>query len=638
MSGFYLTTFFVGVLAALAGFLLRGFLERKRKGANHAEIQDHSVANERFKLLAKATNESVWDWNLKTDLLWWNENYFSEFGYPNTQELYPIASWSDAIHPDDRSRVIKKIYHAIETRQHYWSDEYRFLKSDGTVVFIFDRAYMVYDEAGVPERLVGTMLNVTERKTAEMAVSREKDLSDLIINSLPGAFYCYDRAGAFFRWNKNFEIAAGCSAEEISKMHPLQFLGDEYLSRAKIESVFQNGTDELETDFVRKDGHRTPYYFNGSRIVIDDIEYLMGLGIDISRRKLAEEKILAVYREKEMTLNRIDDAVVAVDTEWRYTFLNDASLAQHPNGREGTLGKHMLEIHPDMEFTVFWTTYQEAMRTMTVQEVENYYAPLDVWFSVKVYPSQDGLTIFYNNITERKKTEQEMLTLIDSLQAKNSDLQQFSYIVSHNLRSPIAKIIGLADLTSDDKEENRMILGVIEKEAKHLDEVVTDISTIVYAHKSNADQKKLVSLEAQLNGVRQALSTEIFESKAAIVADFSRIEELVTIKSFLYSILYNLISNSIKYRRPDVPLQIKVQSEIDDKFVCISVQDNGRGIDLKLNEDKMFRLYRRFHDATIPGRGVGLNLIKTHAESLGGHVEVESEVDKGSTFRIYILK
>ncbi len=474
-----------------------------------------------------------------------------------------------------------------------------------------------------------------ERRKEALA---QKYVSDSIINSLPGVFYLYDRNGKFIRWNKNFETVTGYSGKEIATMHPLQFLGDVQLSRSKIESVFQKGIDELETDFLTKDGRKIPYYFNGSLILLDGVEFLIGMGIDLSARKQAEQQVLSVYKEKETTLNRISDAVISLDTNWCYTFMNDAALSTHPEGREGTLGRHLLEVHPQLEATVFWTNYQEAARTMTVREFESFYAPMNIWFSVKVYPSGDGLTIFYNNITARKRTEQEMLLLIDSLQAKNKDLQQFSYIVSHNLRSPIAKIAGLINIIGDDAEENKMLVDLIKKEVSHLDEVVKDISAIVYARKSQADQKETISIEDQLSGVRQALSVEILESNTIIKTDFSKAQEVVTIKSFLYSILYNLLSNAIKYRRPDVPLEVRIESFDFPDSVCISVSDNGRGIDLKVHEGNLFRLYKRFHDKEIPGRGVGLNLVKTHVESLGGRIEVESEVGKGSVFKVYLSK
>jgi PAS domain S-box-containing protein len=121
-----------------------------------------------------------------------------------------------------------------------------------------------------------------------------------------------------------------------------------------------------------------------------------------------QSKIVNKEKELETVLNRIDDAVVSIDNEWRYTFLNDAALMTHPQGKEKILGKFLLEVHPELKGTIFWHKYQEAMRTKNVVEVESYYPPMSRWFSVKVYPSIDGLTIFYRDVTETKKSEQEL--------------------------------------------------------------------------------------------------------------------------------------------------------------------------------------------------------------------------------------
>lgn len=120
-----------------------------------------------------------------------------------------------------------------------------------------------------------------------------------------------------------------------------------------------------------------------------------------SKRKRKEEEL-------EIVLNRISDGVVSVDNNWRYTFLNDAALTTHPFSREETLGKIIWEVHPQMKGTVFWDKYHEAMLTRKVTEIESHYSPMNIWFSVKVYPSEDGLTIFYKDITEGKKAEQEL--------------------------------------------------------------------------------------------------------------------------------------------------------------------------------------------------------------------------------------
>ncbi len=120
-------------------------------------------------------------------------------------------------------------------------------------------------------------------------------------------------------------------------------------------------------------------------------------------------QLLEVEGNFKTTLERISDAVVALDSEWRYTFLNQASLATHPLGRKETLGKVIWEVHPEMKGTVFWDRYHEAMETKKSLAFEEYFPPMEKYFSVKLYPSEAGLTIFYMDITERKLAEIKFL-------------------------------------------------------------------------------------------------------------------------------------------------------------------------------------------------------------------------------------
>lgn len=126
----------------------------------------------------------------------------------------------------------------------------------------------------------------------------------------------------------------------------------------------------------------------------------------LNKKSSTQKRAVNRYMETEIALNRISDGVVSVDRNWHYTFLNDAALATHPGGKDETVGKVIWDVHPEMGGTIFWDKYHEAMETGKVTEVEDYYAPMDIWFSVKVYPSADGLTIFYKNITEKKRLEE----------------------------------------------------------------------------------------------------------------------------------------------------------------------------------------------------------------------------------------
>jgi diguanylate cyclase (GGDEF)-like protein/PAS domain S-box-containing protein len=125
------------------------------------------LSQERFELVTRATSDAIWDWNLSTDELWWNEGFQKLFGYSGDEIGTDIGSWTDRVHPDDAERVLHDIHRHIESGKHHWSDEYRFKRSDGSYAFVIDRGYVVYDSEDKPIRMLGSMMDVTERKSLE---------------------------------------------------------------------------------------------------------------------------------------------------------------------------------------------------------------------------------------------------------------------------------------------------------------------------------------------------------------------------------------------------------------------------------------------------------------------------------------
>lgn len=143
--------------------------------------------------------------------------------------------------------------------------------------------------------------------------------------------------------------------------------------------------------------------------------------------------------EKEMAtvLNRMSDSVISLNKDWRYTFLNDAALTTHPLGRQATLGKLMWEVHPEIMESAFWEGYQQAMTTQTVVEVESLFGPLDTWFSARIYPSHNGITIFYKDITQTKQAEQQLAKTIRELTDYKVALDESSIVAITNQKGTI---------------------------------------------------------------------------------------------------------------------------------------------------------------------------------------------------------
>ena len=150
--------------------------------------------------------------------------------------------------------------------------------------------------------------DIAAQKQAERTLQRERDFYNTVLNSLPGVFFCYDEHLKFLRWNTNFEQVTGYSAEEIAGLKPQDFVpgSDKDRLAERITEAFDKGVTELEADLVAKDGTRTPYYFSGRTSSIDGTRCLVGVGIDISAKRLAQEQI----REQLNELRRWNKAML----------------------------------------------------------------------------------------------------------------------------------------------------------------------------------------------------------------------------------------------------------------------------------------------------------------------------------------
>ncbi|MEI7802274.1 MAG: HAMP domain-containing sensor histidine kinase [Bacteroidota bacterium] len=231
--------------------------------------------------------------------------------------------------------------------------------------------------------------------------------------------------------------------------------------------------------------------------------------------------------------------------------------------------------------------------------------------------------------------------LNDQIQHHDSDFKQFSHIVSHYLRSPIVKIKSIMlhlrgeSVTADPTFDQSLIENAF-NEAEKVDAVLHDLNSILAIH--HAEQiKKYVSFKKKLSDVTHVLDTEIKESKASILVDLNSPRGVFSVPEYVRSILLKLISNAIKYRSAERNLIIGVKSYEEGAYTVLLIKDNGLGIDLSKYRSKIFGLYNRFH-THVEGKGTGLHFLKARTESIGGKIEIESEVNAGTIFKIYFPK
>lgn len=240
-----------------------------------------------------------------------------------------------------------------------------------------------------------------------------------------------------------------------------------------------------------------------------------------------------------------------------------------------------------------------------------------------------------NIVDERtQQLKQANLELI----SQNTQLEQFAFITAHNLRSPVAQLLGLTNLFNKENLAdpfNLQIINHIISSTQAMQATLQDLNEILEIKKGKNQNVEKLNLEQ----VTQEVIKDNFAAhqEAKIYINFSEVEELYFVKAYLKSIFYNFISNAIKYRHPQRNPEIEIFTRNLKNEICLSFKDNGVGIDLKKYRHKLFGLYQRFH-LEKEGKGMGLYLCKTQIEALGGRIEVQSEVGKGSRFDIYFKK
>ncbi|SHI88878.1 PAS domain S-box-containing protein [Hymenobacter daecheongensis DSM 21074] len=243
------------------------------------------------------------------------------------------------------------------------------------------------------------------------------------------------------------------------------------------------------------------------------------------------------------------------------------------------------------------------------------------------------------DITERKEAEIRQSLMAAKLMDQNADLQQFAYIVSHNLRAPLANALGYADLLSRIDRHAEVFdnsLQNLHASLRQLDGILSDVNNILSARdKQTGYRPEPVAVAAVCRQALFGLEELLHECGGELHNEIPETLRLPGSRAYFHSIFHNLISNAIKYRSDSRPLLIRIQAVAGPgSGTTILFSDNGMGFDAEQFGQEIFQLYRRFHKHR-PGRGIGLFLVKAHVESMGGQISVSSRVNEGTRFTLF---
>jgi PAS domain S-box-containing protein len=268
------------------------------------------------------------------------------------------------------------------------------------------------------------------------------------------------------------------------------------------------------------------------------------------------------------------------------------------------------------------------------------------------YWREDTASVLYNpdgsyskyivitrDINKNKVATEEIKRLYEVSQIQNKKLEDFTYIVSHNIRSNSCNISMLLDLINDSKDvlEKEEYFKLLKESNDKLTETLHYLNETISIKNNFNNSKISLNIKSEVNKVLNSINAIIKKENIKIVVNIDNDLKINTVPSYFESIILNLVSNSIKYKSNiDNPI-IEISSKKSGSNLIFSVKDNGLGIDLEKNKDKIFGMYKTFHN-NQDAVGIGLFMTKNHVETLGGKIEVFSKVNEGSEFKISLYE
>lgn len=600
------------------------------------KLEEMLLASEnRFHSLAD--NSLVGTFIIKNDRYTYiNKEFARIFGY-SIDEITGMQK-EELIVEQDRQILQKYLLESVhDTKSH--SCELRGIHKNKTLINIefFGTAKTINGQ----EAILGALLDITERKKAENRLieaqsaakvgSWETDLSDLNV-------YWSNQTYEIFELDK--KVFSPTHESFLIYVHPED---KEKVDNAFKASFSSQDFNTIQHRIVTAKGNikfveeRWKVSFNTNNEPVR----VFGTCQDITETIQYEEKLAL----SSLIVNSSHDAILSITLDGMITSWNKGAENILGYSSEDAIGQSIYMLIPDelkeeeikINASIKDNKVIDGYETVRIKK-DGTHVDISLTASpiVNEFNQVIGASKIMRDISSQKASEYEKAQIMNDLIQRNKDLEQFAYIVSHNLRAPVANIVGVTNIfkmPDIEPNEKLALVNAINQSALALDNVIKDLGLILQIRREVNEQKTLIHFSDIIQEIKQSIDYLIKSEKVTFEIDFSEVNQITSIKSYIYSIFYNLVSNSIKYRQPHINPVIKIKSSLVDNQIVIRFSDNGLGIDLKKNKDTIFGMYKRFH-THIEGKGMGLFMIKTQVETLGGRISIRSELNKGTEFKI----
>jgi PAS domain S-box-containing protein len=567
-------------------------------------------------------------------------------------------------HPDGTPYPLHEcpIDKALPTNNSMRAHEDVFVRKDGTFFDVTCAARPII-ENGIPTATIIEVRDITEEKRIQQTIVESEARFRTMADNAPVMIWVGDPSGQCVYVNKQWVDFTGLSFEESISLGWREVLEEEHMPQyAEVfkKAAAESGPFKMEMRMRRRDSELRWVMNTAMPRFGMNNEFLGHIGsiIDITEIKEAERKI----KQNAELLQKLFLEVPAVvglvrATDYQYVLANPQYRKLY--GNRPLVGKSMYDAHTKEEGRGFFKRVERVVKTgepfvgnempATFERLQDgqlahgyfnlVYQPL-----IDINNKVEAVLVFAVEVTELVNARKELTVTNNELSEKNNellrinnDLDNFVYTASHDLKSPIANMEGLATLLRDIlqgklNKEDMQVLDMLQQAVNKLKGTIADLAEITKVQKELQSAVEPLTIEDMLQDITTDIDKLIRDTGATITTDLE-VKNILYARKNLRSIIYNLVSNAIKYKSPERVPEVHIVTYQQDEYVVLEVQDNGLGIK-KEQQHKLFNMFKRLH-SHVEGTGIGLYIVKRIIENNGGRIEVQSELGKGSIFKVY---
>ncbi|MEO8450054.1 MAG: PAS domain S-box protein [Gemmatimonadota bacterium] len=607
----------------------------------HRKTRELGASNERFLLVARATNDAVWDWNLGTNALSWNEGYHSLFGHAPAATDPSIESWITFIHPDEVDRVKRGIHHAIDHGASTWSDEYRFQRRDGTFAQILDRGSIIRTAEGKAVRMIGAMQDITERKLATEALSASEARYRTLFDCAGDGIVIADSASYYVDANPSMCRMLGYTHNELIGLNASDIVAPAEVQNIgpALKEIKAKADYHREWRFRRKDG--SVFAAEVTASVMPDGR-LLGMIRDIAERKRIEARFRRLVDSNAQ-------GVIFWNTNGCITGANDAFLRMVRYTREdldaGRIGaasttppefieadRHAAEV---LAATGVCPPYEKEF----IRKDGSRVAVLIGSAAFEDNP-EEGVS-FVLDLTERKDLERQFLRA-----RRMESVGTLAGGIAHDLNNVLTPILLSVETLKEmvTTEEGLGFLTTVEASARRGAALVQQVLSFARGVEGQRITVNPLHLIRDLLKVMRETFPKFIDVRLRSTRDLWTVTGDPT---QIHQVFLNLCVNARDAMPNGGILTVGLENVVLDgsyaainidarpgTYVMVKVVDTGTGIAPEIRD----RIFEPFFTTKEVGKGTGLGLSTTLAivKSHGGFIDLSSEVGAGTTFKVYL--